>query len=322
MKTTMVTARGTRLALMAAFLCSILAMNIGCGSTDTSAEDRLISGSIDTSVDSDLSKSFLFSQKKRLLRIEWRIFASVRAMNANGEEVDGLIYRESSRWEVRLRAGQWIIAFYENDGELAGHFELNGMMAFQIEDGDDIDVGRVRFLNRRGMRTEDLEDLAEIRQSRSAFGADSDFDGIPDLLDQNILGELLDVSIFQVISIRPFDGASYVAPCRPVKIYFSAPIDETTLNATSVSVLEDGIPVDGILSYEVVEEESFDGEAVTEYVVKFTPDSNYPLGSALDIIILGGVDGLLSSTGEQLPASYDFSFTVRDFGEMGSQCYD
>jgi len=171
------------------------------------------------------------------------------------------------------------------------------------------------------MSTEDVEGLGESG-FRSAFGADSDFDGIPDLLDQNILGELLDVSIFQVISIRPFDGASYVAPCRPVKMYFSAPIDETTLNATSVSVLEDGIPVDGVLSYEVVEEESFDGEAVTEYIVRFTPDSNYSLGSALDIMILGGVDGLLSATGEQLPASYDFSFTVRDFGETGSQCYD
>lgn len=296
-------------------------LTIGCGSSSGSGEtdtSRIISGEIVSSDQLLLSKSAaLVDGVGEASCID--TVCSVRAMNTLGEGENGQIFRETNRWQVRLRHGTWMIGFYDGGGELVGRLEVNGEQAFRLESGGDLDLGMMTLRNRFMMMLGDVAGLGE-NGFRSAYGQDLDFDGVPDDIDDDVAADDYDPSVFSIIKVKPFDGQENVAPCRPVKIVLNQPLDETTINSDSIIVKNSlDETVEGVFSY-FLDEDSETG--VTEYVIKFAQAGGFELGDQISVSVPSKIDGLLNVDGEPLEKDYAWAFIVRDFGGTSYTCHD
>ncbi len=298
----------------------VLALALGlaaCGSqSDTvSDEGRLISGTIDVAAAS-VSKA-LADDPSCIGSI-----CAVRAYESDGSQVPGEIDPALNRWRVRVRAGNWMFGFLDGDGNRLGYLAMNGILAVTVDDGDDVELGNMRLAGGEMVMDEDVEGLGldGIRSYRGRFG-DRDFDGIPAEFDGDEDELSYDPSAFDVILVRPHDGQTNVAPCRPIKIAFSQPIDDATVTNASIAVeLADGTPVDG--TFEIWKGYEIEGFEEEEYEVKFLPAGGYPMGSEISVTVLSGPEGVLSEEGEELPEEITVSFTVRDFGGTSFTCHD
>lgn len=292
-----------------------------CGSSATSdtvsGDTRVLSGTItDATATASLSKDAAYVASAQSSCIDTE--CSVRAMNSNGEQENGEMNRETHRWQVRLRAGEWRIGFYNAQGELAGYLDVGDSTTFRLGAGADLDLGLVALMNGFGTLLDDVEGLGELG-FRSAYGRDMDLDGSMDELENEISS--YDPAIFSIVKVQPFDGKFNVAPCRPVKIYLSQPIDETTLDNSAIAITDaEGAAIEGTFSYEMDDSDE-DGE-ITEYIIKFTPSGSFALGAVINIIVPSSADGLLNADGASLDKEYAWSFTIRDFGDTSSECHD
>jgi len=288
-----------------------------CGSsTDTASDEgRLITGTIDAA-QASLSKA---AEADAACLGE---VCAVRAYESDGSQVEGEIDPALNRWRIRVRAGNWMFGFLGGDGNRLGYLAMNGILALTVEDGDDVDLGEMGLMGGEMVMYGDAEGLGAngIRSYRGRFG-DRDFDGVPAEFDDDEDELSYDPDAFAVILIRPYDGQLNVAPCRPIKIAFSGPVDDATVTAESIAVaLADGTPVDG--TFEIWEGLEIEGEEEEEYEVKFLPAGGYPMGAEVVLTVLSGPDGVLSEAGDELPEDISTSFTVRDFGGTSLTCHD
>ncbi len=286
----------------------------GCGSssdtasTSATSDGRLITGTIDTSATTSLAKSATPSADCI------GDVCAVRAYGSDGTEIQGEIVQAENRWRLRVRNGNWMFAFLDGNGQRLGLLALNGITAFTVGDGDDLEVGAAQFRNGYMINENDVEGLG-LRGMSSYHGRDADRDGIPAEFDDD--DPPIDADVFAVWFIRPFDAQPHVAPCRPVKIAFTQPLNDATVTSDTVKVLNaaDASAIAGTLK---VEEDL----AENEYEVKFLPDGGYPMGATIEVTIVSGTSGVLSETGKPLAADVATSFTVRDFGGTSMTCHD
>lgn len=280
------------------------------GSSDTSSveeEGRIISGTLDAGISAIAAKAAEESGSC----ID--SVCAVVAYSANGSPTRGEIDPAQNRFRIRVRAGNWVFGFEDGDGNRLGYLAMNGITAFTVEDGDDVEIGMVRLQDGQATNEADLLGLGS-NGLYSYYGRDADRDGLPMEFDAD--DPAFDPNSFDVMMIQPYDGRIHVAPCRSVKVAFTKEIDESSVTPDSVRVtLEDGTPVDGTLS--VWEDAEYD-----EHVVSFTPANGYPLGSAIGVSIISGADGVLSAEGEELSDDVETAFFVRDFGGTGQTCHD
>lgn len=305
--------------VLGAFAAAILALVLAsCGSstTGTTADDgRLITGTFDgasASVVKSLSADGQCSGE----------VCAVKAYGSDGAEVAGEIDPAQNRWRIRVRAGNWMFGFLDGSGQRLGYLAMNGLLAVTIEDGDEVDLGRMRLMNGEMIMDADVEGLGQrgIRSYRGQFG-DRDCDGIPAEFDGDEDALAYDPALFDVILVRPHDGLLHAAPCRPVKIAFSQAVDPASVSSTTVIVeLADGTPVEG--SYEVFADLAEDGFEEDAFEVKFLPAGGFPMAAQVSVTVLSGPEGVLSLAGDELGADVIVSFSVRDFGGTSSVCHD
>ncbi|MFH1874063.1 MAG: Ig-like domain-containing protein [Pseudomonadota bacterium] len=286
----------------------------GCGlasDNTTDATTRLISGEIITAESSLVLKSANVQPAENEADCIDTV-CSIRAMNTLGEGENGELTRANNRWQIRLRAGTWMIGFYNNVGELKSHLEVNGERAFRLEQGEDLDLGQMQYKNGYMIMQGDQEGLGR-NGFRSALGPDCDFAELESCA-------AYDPTVFSIVKVRPFDGHQLVAPCRPIKIVFSQALDEATINENTIIITDaDGSLVEGIFIYEeVLDQES----GITEYIVKFLPSGGFELGSQITVVVPADSESILNTLGEPLAQEYNWGFTVRDFGATSVTCHD
>ncbi len=289
-----------------------LVLVVGCGgtsaTTDTSADEgRLISGEIATDTAAMVAKA---------VGVAGSCIGEVcgiMAQNSAGESVSGEIDPATNRWQVRVRAGNWMFGFLDGAGNRLGYLYMNGIGAVTIDDGDDVELGRMQLRDGAMVMEQDAEGLglAGIHtyryQDRNRNGQPDDFEGDTTPYDP---------SVFDVLMVRPFDAQPHVAPCRPVKVIFNAALDDATVTADTIKVtLNDGTSVTGTLSV-------WEDAEYGEYEVTFATTGGYPMGAVITVVVVAGPDGVLSETGDALPAEASISFTVRDFGGTSFTCHD
>lgn len=283
-----------------------------CGSTSDEgvATDttRLISGEIVTSVSdvAALTRSYDGAVEGCVGDV-----CQVVAIKSDGEEMLGEVLGESFTWRVRLSEGTWMLGFYDSEENHLGYLSMNGSNAFALSAGEDLDLGQVYFQNGQGVL---LEDMANMAQNGFAFahGQDTDLDGILDDFDDDAPG--YDPSIFSVIRSAPYANEEMVAPCRPIKIHLSQPIDETSLTSTTVVVTDELENIlEGTLTYEENTED-------TEYEVEFDPSDGFDLDTLITVTLQADDDGLKNMLGETFQETYAWSFRVRDFEHGTTLC--
>ncbi len=280
-----------------------------CGSsTSTTTEDegRLITGEIESEVAASVVKDYGASGCIGDV-------CAVAAYGSDGSQKEGEIDPANNRWRVRVRNGNWMFGFLDGNGQRLGYLALNGITALTVEDGEDVDLGQMRL---RNMEMAMLDDIAGLGGDGiySFYGQDSDADGIP-----NEFGDdegVIDTALFSVLFIRPYDEQPHVAPCRPVKIVFTKPLDDATVtNATVKIEKDDGTPVDGTLSV-------WEDAQYSEYEVTFAPAGGYEMATVINVTVVSGAGGILSENAEELATDMHTSFTVRDFGSSSMTCHD
>jgi hypothetical protein len=299
-----------------AALCALSLAACGSSSTGTTTDDgRLITGTID-SASASLSKA-LSTDASCVGDV-----CGVMAYGSDGSAVEGEIDPELNQWRIRVRAGNWMFGFLDGNGQRLGFLAMNGILAVNVQDGDAIDLGNMRLRGGEMVMDDDEEGLGlmGIRSYRGQFG-DRDRDGIPAEFDDDEDVLSYDPSVFDAIFIRPHDGQMHSAPCRPIKVAFSQALDLATVTSASIVVeLADGTPVEG--TFEVWEDYEEEGFEEDDFEVKFLPAGGLPLGAEVHVTIMSGPSGILSLTGEELPADVNVSFTVRDFGSTSITCHD
>lgn len=100
----------------------------------------------------------------------------------------------------------------------------------------------------------------------------------------------------EILSVTPEDEATDVEPDGTIVIEVSEALDEATVNAENVQVLDGDVPVAGSLSYE--------GNEIT-----FTPDEPLSLLVPYEVRVSTGVT---DAAGAPLAADFESSFRVRD----------
>lgn len=272
-----------------------------CGSQVTE-DGRVISGEIVTDTSTSLAKS-VGTQSGCVEDI-----CGVRAYNMQGEGVEGEVDPSTNRWRVRVRAGNWMFAFLDGDGNRLGILSMNGITAVTVEDGGDIDLGPMRWQEGEMMRFMVMDRDRERLGLDGIYACrcgDADHDGIPGALDDD--EPPIDLDTFDVLFIRPHDGALYVAPCRPILVVFTQELDEESVNL--LVTYEDGQPVEGTL--EILQDGLF-----------FIPTEPFALGEIITVTVPGGDDGIRSAEGDVLADDLTIQFTVRELCDPDLSCHD
>ncbi len=102
-----------------------------------------------------------------------------------------------------------------------------------------------------------------------------------------------------VTSTSPGDGATGVAPASNVTATFSADLDQTTVNASTVKLEQSGAAVPAQLSY----------TAATK-TVTLDPTSDLQAGQTYTATVVGGANGVKDTAGNTLASSKVWTFTV------------
>jgi len=298
-------------SLMKALLISFALLFAACGGsagTETASEEGLlITGTLYTEASAMLVKDATDSGS-----CIGEVCAMV-AYNADGSESQGELDPAENRFRIRVRAGNWMFGFEDGAGNRLGYLAMNGITALTVEDGDEVELGRTRL--RKGQAAND-DDAVELYSNGiySYYGRDDDKDGIPAPFDAD--EPSFDPDLFGVLFLRPHDGQPNVAPCRPVKIVFTKPIDDESVSADTIKVvLSDDTPVSGEFSI-------WEDAEYGEYEVVFAPAGGYPMGGLIGVTIISGPNGVLSDEGEVLAEDVKASFEVRDFGSASQTCHD
>lgn len=287
----------------------VLAACGGSSTTDSAATDegRLITGTLDSA-----AAAMVVKAADRSDSCLGEVCAMV-AYNADGNETQGELDPAQNRFRVRVRSGNWMFGFENGAGNRLGYLALNGITAFTVEDGDDIEIGHAMLRDGQAIVDGDVENLG-VNGLHSYYLQDRDRDGIPASFDAD--EPAIDLSVFDVLFVRPYDAQLHVAPCRPIKVVFTKALDEATVTADTVKVaLADGTAVIGTLSV-------WEDAEYNEYESTFAPTGGYPMGEEITLTIVSGSSGVLSKEGEALPADVTTSFTVRDFGGTSQVCHD
>ena len=280
----------------------------GSGSSTTTATDegRLVTGEIETDVSASVVKAAGDAG------CVGEVCAMI-AYNSDGSQKEGEIDPATNRFRIRVRNGNWMFGFLDGAGQRLGYLALNGITSLTVEDGADVDLGKMRIRDREMVMQEDVADLGG-NGIYSFYGQDADHDGIPNLFGDD--EPAIDTSVFNVLFIRPYDGQPHVAPCRPMKIVFTQPVDEATVTDATIKVeKDDGTPVEGTLSV-------WEDAEYNEYEVIFAPAGGFEMGAAINVTVVSGADGVLSKEGEALAVDIATSFAVRDFGSTSMTCND
>lgn len=281
----------------------------GSGSSTTTATDegRLITGEIETT---DVAASVTKAAGETGCVGE---VCAVIAYGSDRSQKEGEIDPSTNRWRMRLRNGNWMFGFLDGAGQRLGYLSMNGITSVTVEDGEDVDLGGMRLRDGEMVMSDDVADLGG-NGVYSFYGQDADRDGIPNLFGDD--EPAIDTTVFNVLFIRPYDGQPHVAPCRPVKIVFTQPVDETTVTDATIKVEDsEGAPVAGTFSV-------WEDAEYNEYEVIFAPTGGYEMGAAISVTVVSGSAGVLSKTGEALTSDVPVSFTVRDFGSTSMTCHD
>ncbi len=291
-------------------MIGVLLLVAACGgatSTEPADEGRLITGEIESDAAAVTMKA-LEEGGSCIGEV-----CGVTAYNSDGSEVQGEIDPATNRWRVRVRNGNWMFGFLDGAGQRLGYLTMNGITALVIEDGTDVDLGKMGFSGGEMVMQGDVEGLGE-NGIRSYYGQDADRDGIPQAFGD---GEtVVDTSVFNLLFIRPYDGQLNVAPCRPVKIVFTKALDEATVTADTIKISTvDGAAVEGAFSV-------WEDAEYMEFEIVFAPSGGYEMGATIDVLIVSGPEGVLSAEGDALAADIATSFTVRDFGGTSDTCHD
>jgi hypothetical protein len=295
------------IGLMAALL--VLA---GCGAgTSSSEEGVLLSGVIDSSSTTSLSKSNNAGGESGECIEE---LCGITAYGADGSEVQGEIDPATMRWRIRVRAGEWMFRCRNRNGERAGNIPINGETMFTIEEREDeVDVGTFRYNNGCLEQVGDMADLGCYGIYPREY-LDLDFDGMPADIDD--AEPEYDESVFSILSIRPPDGVLHVSPCRPIRIAFNRALDEASVtDATVIVTNADGEVVAGTLRVTVDDERE-------KYEIVFEPDGGFALEAVISLTVVSGDLGVLSVDGEALTQDAVISFTVTSFQVEDRACYD
>lgn len=99
-----------------------------------------------------------------------------------------------------------------------------------------------------------------------------------------------------IVSISPDDGATDVAKTEPLVIAFSADVEPASVNAETIEVRAAGVPVPGVFEVSGAE-------------VSFTPDVQWHVRGAIDVVVSVDVAGPDGSTLSEAVAS---AFQVED----------
>jgi hypothetical protein len=296
-----------RTAGLLVFALSLAACGGSTGTTTTAQDGRLITGTLDAAASAMLVKATNASGA-----CLGEVCARV-AYNADGTETQGALTPAENRFQVRVRAGNWMFGFEDGAGNRLGYLAMNGITALTVEDGDDLDVGQARLRGGQATLEEDVAELGSLGLY-SYYGQDKDRDGMPAAFDPD--DPAFDAATFDVLFLRPYDEQLHVAPCRPIKIVFTKAIDDATVTAETVKVaLEDSTAIEGTLSV-------WEDAEYNEYEVTFAPTGGYPMGEAISVTVVSGSAGVLSEAGDELGADIATSFTVRDFGGTSQTCHD
>lgn len=284
----------------------LVLMIAACGGTSATDSERQISGEIEFDVAAATVKS---TQTDSCVGP----VCGVTAYSSEGGETEGVIDPATHRFRIRVRHGNWMFGFLDGSGQRLGYLALNGITSVTIEEGDDVDLGKVRLQDRLMLMLQDMEHLGE-NGIYGYYGQDMDRDGVPQAFGDD--EELYDSLEFTLLFIRPFDEQPHVAPCRPIKLVFNEAVDENTVSSETLKVgLEDGSPIEGEIAV-------WTDSEYNEYEVVFAPVGGYPMGAVIYVTVAGGPDGILSAEGEALEGDVNTSFAVRDFGGTSIICHD
>ncbi|HEX2875406.1 MAG TPA: Ig-like domain-containing protein [Polyangiaceae bacterium] len=99
-----------------------------------------------------------------------------------------------------------------------------------------------------------------------------------------------------VVTIAPADEATGIEPDAKIVITLSEPLDEATVNATNIRILDGGVPVLGQLTY-------------ADSIVTFTPDKPLALLAAYEVELTTAVADV---EGAGLAEAFGSGFAVRD----------
>lgn len=295
------------IALMAALL--VLA---GCGAGTSSSEDGvLLSGTIDSSSTTSLSKANGPGGGSGECVEE---LCGITAYGADGSEVEGEVDPATMRWRIRVRAGKWMFRCRNHNGEGTGNIPINGETTLTIEEGEEeVDVGTFRYNNGCLEQMEDMADLG-CHGIHPSEHLDLDFDGIPSGMDND--EPEYDNSVFSILSIRPHDGVPHASPCHPIRIAFNSALDEASVtDATVIVTNADGEVVEGALRVTADDERE-------KYEIVFEPTGGFALDSVIALTVVSGDAGVLSIDGEALTQDAVISFTVTSYQIEDRECYD
>lgn len=293
-------------------LATALLVLAGCGTgTSSSEEGVLLTGTIDPSSATSLSKANNWDDGSEGCIQE---LCGITAYGADGSEVEGEIDPATMRWRIRVREGEWMFRCRNRHREHTGTISINGETALAIaENEEEVDVGTFRYNNECLEQVGDMADLGCSGIYPSGY-LDLDFDGIPSVIDLD--EPEYDASVFSILSIRPYDGAEHVSPCRSIRIAFNRALDESSVTDTTVIVADaEGAAIAGTLRVTADEERE-------KYEIVFEPDSSFALEAVISLSIVSGDVGVLSADGEALAEDVVTSFTVTGFGTEDRECYD
>jgi hypothetical protein len=102
--------------------------------------------------------------------------------------------------------------------------------------------------------------------------------------------------VVAVVAITPSDEATGIEPDTKVVIELSEPLDEATVNANNLQILDGGVPVSGKLSYE-------------DTTITFVPDKPLALLAGYEVQLSTAVTDV---EGAGLEEAFGSSFAVRD----------
>jgi hypothetical protein len=100
-----------------------------------------------------------------------------------------------------------------------------------------------------------------------------------------------------VLSTNPSDTETNVAINRAIIVLFNEPLDPSSLNKDTFSLMVDGSPVAGALSF-------------THNTATFTPTENLRVSTLFDATV---TSGLMDLSGNTLPTPYHWSFSSGEF---------
>ena len=185
---------------------------------------------------------------------------------------------------------------------------VNGSVVFQVYlDGTKAyDSGTMNGASVTKSVSLDLTGKSELRLVVTNGGDNNDYDHA-DWANAQLACTGTGGGAFTVASVSPADGATGVAPSSNVTATFSADVDQSTVNSSTVMLKQGSTPVPAQLSY----------NAATR-TVTLDPTSDLQAGLTYAATVAGGPSGVKDIAGNALVSSRIWSFTIAPAGGGGT----